>query len=132
MSVSVPFTGGCACGTIRYECSAEPVGVLNCHCRDCQRMSGSASASLLGVATPAFRFTHGQPKYHRIPSDSGHAKHYGFCWECCSPVCGKSEGFPDLVVLTAGSLDDPSGFQPQQDLWTSSAQPWEIMNPELP
>jgi hypothetical protein len=51
--VTVPFTGGCACGAVRYECAAEPFMALNCHCRDCQRASGSAYAS--GCSSPPMR-----------------------------------------------------------------------------
>ena len=45
----IPFLGGCVCGEIRYTCSAEPLLVANCHCRDCQRASGSAFATTLPV-----------------------------------------------------------------------------------
>jgi hypothetical protein len=49
--MEIPFAGGCACGAIRYECTAEPIMALNCHCRDCQRASGTAYAS--GIFVPA-------------------------------------------------------------------------------
>src|SRR5437867_1208476 len=57
--VTVPFSGGCACGAVRYECSAEPVIALNCHCRDCQRASGTAYASGIFVPGVALRITKG-------------------------------------------------------------------------
>ena len=50
----VPFSGGCGCGAIRYEFSAEPAMSLNCHCRDCQRGSGTAYASLLSGFSSKF------------------------------------------------------------------------------
>ena len=65
MSISVPFTGGCACGAIRYECSAEPVLSFNCYCRDCQRATGSAHAAVLLVPKDALRLTQGTPTYYR-------------------------------------------------------------------
>jgi hypothetical protein len=53
--MTAPFTGGCACGAVRYECTAEPLGSINCHCRDCQRASGTAYASVLRVPAASFR-----------------------------------------------------------------------------
>jgi hypothetical protein len=54
-----PFSDGCACGVIRYKCTAEPLLSLNCHCRDCQRETGSAFAPILVVHKTAFTLTHG-------------------------------------------------------------------------
>lgn len=126
------FSGGCACGAIRYECSAEPVMSLNCHCRDCQRASGSAYASVLVVPASAFRLVKGAPKYHSVQADSGHTTSRGFCPDCGSLVLGKIAEEPDIVVIQAASLDDPSWHQPTMDLFLSSAQPWDYMNPGLP
>ncbi len=53
--MAAPFSGGCACGAIRYECAAEPLYMGNCHCRDCQRATGSAYFVAVGVSAPAFR-----------------------------------------------------------------------------
>ena len=54
MSVKVPFTGGCICGAVRYECTAEPVMTFKCHCRDCQHVTGGAYVPGLLVPAPAF------------------------------------------------------------------------------
>jgi hypothetical protein len=64
------FTGGCLCGAIRYECSADPVFAGNCHCRDCQKASGSPFASGMGVPATAVKIT-GNVKYHDSQADSG-------------------------------------------------------------
>ncbi len=131
MSISVPFTGGCACGAIRYECSAEPAMSFNCHCRDCQRASGSAYYPAVVVPTAAFALTTGTLKYSSMRADSGHRKHYGFCPECGSPIGGKIDEHPDIMVVSVGSLDDPSWFVPTMDFYTASAHPWDYMNPAL-
>lgn len=105
---------------------------LNCHCRDCQRASGSAYAFAIAVPTSSLRLLKGPPKYYSIKADSGHTTSRGFCPECGSPVLGKIAEEPDIMVIQAGSLDDPSGHQPTMDLFLSTAQPWDFMNPALP
>ena len=126
------FSGGCACGAIRYECSAEPVFSANCHCRDCQRASGSAFASALLVPKTAFSLVQGIPKYHRVTADNGNTIERGFCPACGSPLFVNMFAYPILVGIQAASLDDPSWHQPAMDCWTASAQPWDHMNPTLP
>jgi len=59
------FTGGCACGAIRYEVTAEPIVMFNCHCRDCQRATGTAFSAVVYVPAKAFKITKGSPRYYR-------------------------------------------------------------------
>ncbi len=129
--MNIPFSGGCACGAVRYECSAEPLMVINCHCRDCQRASGTAYASGLLVPEAALRLTKGEPKYHTSVADSGRRVSRGFCPECGSPVVAKNEAYP-IFFIAASSLEDPSSHRPTMDVWTTSAQPWDHMDPSLP
>lgn len=130
--IQIPFAGGCACGAIRYECRAEPIRMLQCHCRDCQRSSGGSGVFLLIVPADALKIMKGTPRYYPTPSFRGGYVHRGFCADCGSPVLGKPEAAPQLMAIRAGSLDDPSAFQPTLDMWTSEAQPWDFMNPDLP
>lgn len=129
--MEVPFAGGCACGAIRYTCTAEPVMALNCHCRDCQRSSGSAFASGLFVPASALTFSKGEPRYYVSESDSGNLASRGFCVNCGSPIAAKQSALP-IFIIYAGSLDDPSRHCPTMDIFTASAQPWEHMDPALP
>jgi hypothetical protein len=124
------ITGGCACGAIRYESAAEPVAMLNCHCRDCQQASGSAYAAILVLPKAAVSVT-GEPRYHKRIGDAGRAVERGFCPGCGSPIAMKLELMPDLLCLKAGSLDDPSGHAPSVDIFTASAQSWDHMDPKL-
>ena len=68
-----PFSGGCLCGAIRYECSMEPSATIQCHCRDCQRNSGSGFAIVLAVQCASVTFQRGTPKRHTRPADSGNS-----------------------------------------------------------
>ncbi|MFT4562675.1 MAG: hypothetical protein ACI9BW_002422 [Gammaproteobacteria bacterium] len=129
--MSNSYAGGCACGAIRYECSADPVMSVNCHCRDCQRATGSAYSTDMVIPIAAWKLLAGEPKFYDVKADSGNTVSRGFCNRCGSPLCVKESAAPDIIVITASSLDDPSPYQPTGDLWTSSAQPWDHMNPDL-
>ena len=105
------FIGGCACGAIRYECNAEPTAMFNCHCRDCQRATGTAFSAVVYVPAKAFKITKGAPRYYSTSSGAvGHNKR-GFCADCGSRLFGggadKGQG------INAASLDDPTLFKPQ-------------------
>jgi hypothetical protein len=125
------LSGGCACGTIHYECNVDPVLMLNCHCRDCQQAGGSAYAAVVVVPKAAVQMR-GEPRYYRIVGDTGKAVERGFCATCGSQVTLKLERLPDVLGLQAGSLEDPSIYRPKMDVFTSSAQPWDHMDPGVP
>ena len=132
MAISVPFTGGCSCGAIRYECSVEPILSGNCHCRDCQRASGGAYSATMIIPKAAFTVTKGQPKHHDVTAKNGLTARRFFCADCGSPLFAHPPSLPDCIGLRAGSLDDPSVYQPTMDIFTDSAQPWDYLNPDIP
>jgi hypothetical protein len=125
------LSGGCACGAVRYQGEADPVAMFNCHCRDCQRASGSAYAAVVLVPKAAIQIN-GEPRYHRIIADSGSGIERGFCPNCGSQVLLLAEHNPDVLILQAGCLDDPSVHRPARDIFTASAQPWDHMDPSIP
>ena len=124
------LAGGCACGAVRYRSSADPVFFLNCHCRDCQRASGSGYAAIVVVPASAVTIS-GEARYHSVTGESGHGIDRGFCPDCGSPLFIKLARLPDSVAIQAASLDDPTIHRPAMDVFTASAQPWDHMNPEL-
>ena len=125
------FSGSCQCGAVRYECAAEPLFTGNCHCRDCQKATGGAYVPVLAVPANSIKIA-GDVKYYDSRADSGHTFSRGFCPNCGARLFGKSSGMPAIIAITAGSLDDPGRFKPAIDFYTSSAQPWDHMNPQLP
>lgn len=127
--MKIPFTGGCMCGAIRYECTAEPIFMGNCHCRDCQQATGTAFAAAMLVPRNAVKIT-GEAKYFDVVGNSGNMVGRGFCPNCGSRLFSKPP-IPELMGIMAGSLDDPSEFKPAVDIYTASAQPWDYMNPNL-
>ncbi len=114
MSASFPSTGhegGCLCGAIRYSATAEPVQTTICHCRFCQRTTGSAY-----LVEPIFRngdvaFSGAAPKVFERRSDgSGQLVRVNFCAECGSSLFLSFDRFPTVIGVFAGTFDDPNWF----------------------
>jgi len=124
-SVPRSFGGSCACGAIAYECTAPPLSMVTCHCRDCQRAGGSGHSPSVIVRRTAFRITRGEPRFHEVAADSGGTARRAFCAECGSPLFASTSARPDFLAIRAGSLDDPSWFRPAAAMFTASAQPWD-------
>jgi hypothetical protein len=130
--MTVQRTGGCLCGAIRYESSGDPVFALQCHCRDCQRQSGSAFIAAIRVPTAGFRITRGTPQSYTAKADSGNETTRVFCPNCGASLYVQVSTRPDLIGLRVTSLDDPSGFRPEANIFVRSAQPWAYMDPAVP
>ncbi len=130
--MATSLTGGCLCGAVRYECSAEPVMSVNCYCRDCQHATGSAMAPVLIVPKSTFRLTKGELKHFAVKADSGNEVSRGFCQNCGSPVLSLMSGMPDLAAVKASSLDDPSVYKPTMNVFVASAPPWAPVSSEIP
>jgi hypothetical protein len=128
--MALNLSGGCACGAVRYQSDAEPLAMLNCHCRDCQRAGGGAYAPVVVLPQSGVRLA-GELRYHRIVGAAGKAVERGFCPRCGSQVAVKLERMPDAIGLQAASLDDPSLYRPAMDIFTESAQHWDKMDPAL-
>jgi hypothetical protein len=97
------YSGGCACGAIRYETKAEPIVENHCQCRDC-----------------------------RVRGDSGNEKLYAFCPTCGTPAYLTFAAMPELVAIHATSLDDPAMFNPQMVTYAIRGHAWDTMDPALP
>jgi hypothetical protein len=117
-----PLICGASSGAIRNRRLWRSRPIENC---------GGAYNPPIGVPRSAVKIT-GDVKYYKSKSDSGNLTKRAFCPNCGSRLFSMPPFAPDLMVLTASSLDDPSIFQPAMDIYTSSAQPWDHMNASLP
>lgn len=126
------LTGGCACGAVRYECDAEPALVAHCHCRDCQRSSGAAMATVFAVPRSAFRQVQGNTSNYRYTGDSGNPVTRHFCPACGAPLFSDVAVVPDLWFVRAASLDEPALVSPSLHVYCDSAQPWDQSGDDLP
>jgi hypothetical protein len=123
--------GGCLCGAVRYECAAPPVMSGACHCRDCQRNSGSAFATLMIFKKDAVAVSGDALASFTHKGDSGKSVSRHFCRQCGSPVFAEYAVTPDFRVIMAGTLDDPALIAPQWNIYTASKQPWVALPPHM-
>ncbi len=117
-------TGGCACGTVRYRIASPPMFVNCCHCRDCQRKTGSAFVINALIETDRIMIEQGMPVPVSLPTESGRPHDVYRCATCQTALWSDYGGRPGLRFLRAGTLDDTSAVQPDAHIFTRSKQPW--------
>jgi hypothetical protein len=118
--------GGCLCGKVRYSGEAEPIFVGVCHCTNCQKSTGSAFSPVVAVPKPAVSLT-GTVSTYEGRGDTGNAIYKHFCPECGSPVAEEAAIMADVIMLTIGTLDDPSTATPVMQIYCDSAQSWALL-----
>jgi hypothetical protein len=115
--------GSCACGAVHYVLKGEPVATAVCHCRHCQKQSGSAFSFNLIVKEADYAQT-GETKSYVTIGDSGQPSYRHFCPQCGSPIITKVAVMPGMVIVKAGTLDSMEGLQPQREIYTDHAAEW--------
>lgn len=124
--------GGCACGAVRYRLDGDPLFVHACHCKDCQRLTGSAFAITMLIEKSHLTVTEGEPRSGRLIAQSGRTKETYFCERCGSYLWSKPPSRPGLIGLRPGGLDDTGWFEPQAHIWTRSKQRWIRLPSDVP
>lgn len=112
--------GGCLCGSVRFEVTGPPTHADWCHCRECQRASGSV-AIVWGIwPAESFRVTEGKP--HCFPSSwRGHRY---FCPSCGATLHMTDPTDPTTVGVPLTALDEPQTVAPTSHAWVSERVPW--------
>ena len=119
---AAPLTGGCMCGTVRWELSEPPIGSAYCHCKRCQRRTGSSvSVSALSRAE-AFQVTAGEEAIRHYAPETGWHKY--FCGECGSALFTRNPDDDAVVGLRMGGFDDDPGVRPAFHQFTAYAPAW--------
>jgi hypothetical protein len=125
---TMPITGGCMCGAIRYEATEPPQEVGYCHCRMCQKGTGNLFYPYAAFRGDAFRFTQGEPKFYK----SSAWLERGFCANCGTQVCDRYLKGSDRVAASIGSLDHPEDWPPSNHFGVESQIPWLTIHDDLP
>ena len=125
------YTGGCACGAIRFEIAGEPLFSNHCQCLDCQHMSGTGHGSYLTFQRHGVTSV-GEAKLWDMKGDSGNVKTRAFCPHCGSPVYMTFAAMPDIFTVHAASLDEPGRFKPQVVTYGARGHAWDQPDPDLP
>ena len=114
--------GGCYCCAVRYKAEGDPVFKGQCHCRECQYISGGHPNATMGMPEGSFTYTKGAPKEFRR-SDLEAPVTREFCPECGTHLLSRAPALPGAVLLKVGTLDDPSVYgAPQMVIFTIDKQ----------
>jgi len=122
-------TGRCLCGQIRYRVTAEPVNARICWCRACQHIASNGTVNALFPAQ-AIEIT-GSPSEFVRAAESGNLVRRRFCPRCGCHLFADSPGYPGVIVVRVGTLDDASSIRPAANIWSSSAPNWACLDPSL-
>ncbi|MDQ9171407.1 GFA family protein [Oxalobacteraceae bacterium R-40] len=129
--MEIPFGGKCACGTVTFQCATYPLAMYNCHCRACQQTSGAPYVPLIVTNLDKVEMSGNYRLLKSYVSDDPHSQR-AVCPECRSVLFAANDTFPEILLIHAMALDDPSCFLPVADIWTSDAQPWVAMDTHIP
>jgi len=116
------FTGGCACGAVRYRLASAPFDAGWCHCRTCQLNAGSPAMAFATVPIGDFVFTQGEALVGKFASsDFGHRR---FCTKCGTPFLMAEDDQPQTVDFSIATLDAPARVVPGFHIFYASHIPW--------
>lgn len=127
------YEGGCTCRHVRYRLTSKPMFVHCCHCRWCQRETGTAFALNAMIEADRVELLAGEVEAVNTPSNSGKGQKISRCPRCRIAVWSNYAGAGDAVrFVRVGSLDEPDRMPPDIHIFTMSKQPWVILPPDVP
>ena len=127
------MTGGCLCEEVRYRLNASPYFVHCCHCRDCQKLSGSAFAINAMVEATNVVLLQGTTETIKVPTPSGIGQLVVRCSTCKTAVWSHyGIAKEKICFIRAGTLDDPDQIEPDIHIYTQSKLPWVTLPDDKP
>jgi hypothetical protein len=122
--------GQCQCGHIRFEFEGEPSDASFCYCSICQKLSGSAFAAYIEVATSDLRITQGKDQASSYNVTTCLKKK--FCGTCGTPLFTEHASFPEFTYISLGVMNDHQGIVPQYHQFVGSKVKWYEISDDLP
>ena len=129
--MSVPREGGCACGSVRYRLTDEPLFTHCCHCLNCQRQTGSAFVINLLIEADRVEMLAGDAQPVDVPRDDGSTQRIYRCPDCQVAVFS-NYGWPEVRFVRGGTLDEPASVEPDVHIYTRSKLPWITLPDDVP
>ncbi len=128
MTDTTSFAGGCTCRAVRYRLTSAPLFVHCCHCRWCQRETGSAFALNALIEAERVQVLAGEVRIVDTPSNSGKGQRIARCPTCQIAVWSHYAGAGDAIrFVRVGTLDEPDRLPPDIHIFTASKQPWVVL-----
>lgn len=130
MDTKVKLTGGCLCGSVRYEVEGESFSVAHCHCQSCRRHSGGPVVTLAGYTVDQVRFSGEERKLY----ESSTGVHRAFCRNCGTPLTWEGDGgeLGPIFEFHISTFDDPSQLRPTEHGFFAERISWFDTADKLP
>jgi hypothetical protein len=118
---------------VRYRLTTDPLFVHCCHCRWCQRETGSAFVVNALIEADRVVLLEGGPEVVWTPSASGRGQRISRCPTCRVALWSNYAGAGDAVrFVRVGTLLEPDRLPPDIHIFTASKQPWVVLPPDTP
>ena len=127
---TLPMTGGCMCGAVRYETSGAPTRVIHCHCKSCRRQTGAPAATMAVYSADRVRFGGEERTVYESSPDRGRA----FCGKCGTTLTWEADlrGYGPICALHISTFDDPDALRPSSHSFYSDRISWFDIADDLP
>lgn len=126
----IKINGSCLCGKVQYLISGQPIEITHCHCSLCRKAHGAAFVSFLRVYSKHLSFVSGEDALHYF-SSSKHVKR-GFCSYCGSQTIFHYDKMPEILWVSAGTLDDDPQVRARHHIFIESKACWFEITDDLP
>ncbi|MGE0766944.1 MAG: GFA family protein [Hyphomicrobiaceae bacterium] len=127
-----PFaTGHCLCGAVQISIAGPPAMSGQCHCKDCQRASGTGHMSLAFFKREDIEIR-GETASFAVRADSGNTNTRHFCPKCGGRIGGENSARPGVMGIAVGSLDDSSWYKADRVVYVKDQPVWDVTSTDVP